>query len=75
MLEDGIATRTEPLPALENPEFLARAANRYRQKKQPVQPKSLDFDINEDHIPEDFLKSDILVDGRRHLLSNLGVQP
>ena len=69
MLEEGIATRTEPLPALKNPEFLARAANRYRrQKKRPVEPKSLDFDINEDHIPENFLKSDVVVDGRRHLL-------
>ena len=46
MLEEGIATRTEPLPALKNPEFLARAANHYRQKKQPVEPNSLDFDIN-----------------------------
>ena len=68
MLEEGIATRTEPLRALKNPEFLARAANRYRQKKRPVEPKSLEFDINEDHIPEDFLKSDVVVDGWRHLL-------
>ena len=68
MLEEGIVTKTEPLPALKNLEFLARAANRYQQKKRPIEPKSLDFDINEDHIPADFLKSDIEVDGRRHLL-------
>ncbi len=68
MLEEGIATKTEPLPALKNPEFLARAANRYRQKKRPIEPKSLDFDINENHTPADFLKSDVEVDGRRHLL-------
>jgi hypothetical protein len=68
MLEEGIATSTEPLSALKNPEYLARAANRHRQKKQPAEPSSLDFEINKDHIPADFLQSDVKVDGWRHLV-------
>ena len=68
MLEQGIATSTEPLPALRNPEYLARAANRHRQKMRPAEPTDLEFEVNEDHIPEDFLKSDVKVDGRRHLV-------
>ena len=38
MLEQGIATSIEPLPALRNPEYLARAANRHRQKMRPPEP-------------------------------------
>ena len=64
MLEQGIATSTEPLPALRNPEYLARAANRHRQKMRPAEPTDLEFEVNEDHIPEDFLKSDVKIDGR-----------
>ena len=33
-----------------------------------AEPTDLDFEVNEDHIPDDFLKSDIKVDGRRHLV-------
>jgi hypothetical protein len=45
----------KPLPALKNPEYLARAANRHRQKKRPAEPLDLDFEINEDHLPTGFL--------------------
>ena len=38
MLDQGIATSTEPLPALKNPEYLAKAANRHRQKMPPAEP-------------------------------------
>ena len=68
MLEEDVGTSTEPLPALKNLEYLARAANCHRQKKRPQEPTSLDFDLSEDHIPEDFLKADVKVDGRRHLV-------
>ena len=63
-----MGTSTEPLPALKNPEYPARAANRHRQKKRTQEPTSLDFDLSEDHIPEDFLKAYVKVDGRRHLV-------
>ena len=68
MLEQGIPTSTEPLPALSNPEYLARAANHHRQKMRPAEPTDLEFEVNENHIPEDFLKSDLKIDGRRHLV-------
>ena len=68
MLDQGIATSTEPLPALKIPEYLARAANWHCQKMRPAEPTDLDFEVNEDHIPDDFLKSDIKVDRRQHLV-------
>ena len=68
MFEEGIANSTEPLPALKNPEYLARAANWHRQKKRPAEPLDLDFEINGDHLPAGFLQSDLKVDGRRHLV-------
>ena len=57
---------TEPLPAFRNPEYLARAANRHHQKMRPAEPTDLEFEIN--HIAEDFLKSDVKIDGRRNLV-------
>ena len=68
MLEEGVATSTEPLPAIRKPEYLARCANCHRQKKRPAEPVDLDFDLSEDHLPAGFLKSDIKVDDRRHLV-------
>lgn len=68
MLQEGIPASTEPLPALRNPEYLARAANRHRQRMRPAEPTDLEFEISEDHIPADFLKSDVKVDERRHLI-------
>ena len=68
MLEEGVAYTTEPIPALRNPEYLARAANRHRQKMRPAEPTDLEFEIQEEHIPAGFLKSDVKVDGKRHLV-------
>lgn len=67
MLEEGIPTSTEPLPALKNPEYLARAANRHHQKKRPAEPSDLDFQISEDHIPADFLQSDVTWKATPHI--------
>jgi hypothetical protein len=33
-----------------------------------LEPTDLDFDLSEDHVPDGFLKSDVTVDGRRHLV-------
>ena len=38
------------------------------QKMRPAEPTDLEFEGNENHIPEDFLKSDLKIDGRRHLV-------
>ena len=68
MFEEGVAYTTEPMPALRNLEYLARAANRHCQKMRPAEPTDLEFETQEDHIPADFLKSDVKVDRKRHLV-------
>lgn len=58
--------------ALSQPAALVRAANRQRQKTRPHHPTSLDFEVNMEAIPDDFLRADIEVGCgerfRRHLL-------
>ena len=61
-LDDG------PCTALPKPEFIARAANRLRQRLRPDDPNNLDFDLDEDSVPEGFLQADIRVKDRRHLV-------
>ena len=57
-----------PCPAVPNPELIARQANRHRQRLRPAEPTDLDFSIEEQHLPEAFLKKDVNVNGRRHLV-------
>ena len=57
-----------PCPALPKPDLLARQANRLRQRMRPAEPTDLDFHLEEDHIPADFLKGDVEVKDRRHLI-------
>ena len=54
--------------ALPNEDSLARQVNRCRQKQRPKDPTSLEFVVDEANIPENFLKHDVWVDGRRHLV-------
>ena len=68
MLEEGIATSNNPMPALKNPAYLARVANRYRQKRRPNEPSDLSFELNEDHIPDNFLQANVKVDDRHHIM-------
>ena len=53
------------LPNLEN---LALQANRVRAAVRSRNPDDLDFHLNEDFVPDSFLRGDIRVDDRRHLL-------
>ena len=57
-----------PCTALPKPKFIARAANRLHQKLRPDDPNNLDFDLDEDSVPEGFLQADIRVKDRRHLV-------
>ena len=50
-----------PCPSLPNPTNLARAANYLRKQLRPTDPTDLDFDLDEHHIPGDFLRADIKV--------------
>ena len=57
-----------PCPAGTNPELIARQANRHQQHRRPAEPTDLDFSIEEQHLPEAFLKKDVNVNGRRYLV-------
>ena len=50
-----------PCPSLPKPVNLAKAANYMRQRLRPTDPKSLDFELDEDHLPEGFLRRDVQV--------------
>jgi hypothetical protein len=50
------------------PEFMVRTANRRREKTRPKHPTTLDFNLDHDHIPEEFLIGYVRVKERRHLL-------
>lgn len=47
---------------------LVRQANRHRQKMRPKEPTDIDFTLNTDHIPADFLRADVKLNGARHLV-------
>ena len=65
LLED---LKDVPCPCLPKPEYIARVANRHRQRLRPQDPTDLNFDVEEDHIPDGFLRGDIQVRRRRHLM-------
>ena len=57
-----------PCPALKKPCYMVRCANRLRQSQRPPDPKDLAFELNHDHIPADFMRADLTVGERRHLV-------
>ncbi|KAK3745839.1 hypothetical protein QZH41_004303 [Actinostola sp. cb2023] len=57
-----------PCPSLPKVEHICRAANRLRQKLRPTDPIDLDFEVDETHIPTQFLHADVKVKNRRHLV-------
>lgn len=50
-----------PCPCLPKPEHLAQAANYLRQLLWPSDPKDLDFQLDLDHVPDNFLHKDTTV--------------
>ena len=66
MAED--LTPDMPFGSRANPATLARAANRHRQANRPADPTDLKFEMAADHIPEDFLQSDVKREDQRHLI-------
>lgn len=57
-MEDG-APITLPKPL-----HVARQANRLRQKLRPEDPTDLDFELEEEHIPDHFFRKDVQVQVR-----------
>jgi hypothetical protein len=62
-----VADWCEALPVFSH---MVRTANRRREKTCPKNPESLEFELLEEFIPEDFLLGDISVGtpARRHLM-------
>ena len=58
----------QPCEKLPNLTELARIANRKRAKLRPAEPKTSDFELNVEYLPREFLKGDIAVANRRHIL-------
>ncbi|XP_076047284.1 uncharacterized protein LOC143028802 [Oratosquilla oratoria] len=63
-----------PCPTLPKADNLTRATNRFRQKNRPKDPKDLEFELQNDHIPVEFLKGDVKVKDRRHLIFSTNEQ-
>ena len=61
-----------PCSAIPKVSNLARQANRKRQKARPAEPTDLDFELDERNIPTNFLKADVRVGSRRHLVFSRG---
>ena len=57
-----------PCPSFPRPEYITRAANRRCQQLHLADPTDLDFDLDESHIPDGFLRGDISNHGSRHLM-------
>ena len=58
----------EPLPALPTVDTMQHNANYHRRKQRPKHPRDLDFDIQDEHVADDFMRRDLRVDGERHLI-------
>ncbi|XP_071948621.1 uncharacterized protein [Antedon mediterranea] len=58
-------TLLETLPSTAT---LIRLANRARETLRPTHPKNLNFKINEEFMPEDFIKGDMHCDADHHIL-------
>lgn len=69
--EDIIRRRLQigiPCPALPSVQNIARAANRHRQHQRPRHPTDLDFELQEDHVGERFVRADVRVKNNRHII-------
>ena len=49
----------EPCPSLPKPINLVKAANHLRQRLRPTDPVDLEFELESEHIPDDFFRRDI----------------
>lgn len=63
-----IVDPNQPLSSLPAPHNLAKQGNRKRRGARPAEPLDLDFELNEDHLPQDFLQYDVSVSSCRHLI-------
>ena len=50
-----------PCPALPHLDSLQRTANRFRQQLRPQDPNDLEFELEMEHIPDNFFQEDVKV--------------
>ncbi|XP_068228043.1 uncharacterized protein [Palaemon carinicauda] len=60
-----------PLP---NINTLFRCNNRARGGQRPKHPEDTSFELNRDHVPQDFLQADLSENGQRHLIFATSIQ-
>ncbi|XP_078603877.1 uncharacterized protein LOC144877706 [Branchiostoma floridae x Branchiostoma japonicum] len=60
--------QSAPNPELPRIANLVRMANRKREALRPKDPTSVDFEVNYDFIPDGYLRVDVWVRGKRHLV-------
>ncbi|XP_035690632.1 uncharacterized protein LOC118425699 [Branchiostoma floridae] len=65
MEEVDVRAPNPDLPSIAN---MVRMANKRRQELRPKDPTTLEFDLEEQHLPDGFLKADIQSDGHRMLV-------
>jgi len=62
----------EPCTALPNIDTLAHNANYHRRKQRPKHPLNLQFDIQDDHIPNDHIRTNNDLEGWHNRLNSRG---
>ena len=60
--------KSNPCNAPPKPSYIARRANRLRQRHRPEDPVDLDFVLDETYLHEDFLQADVEARNRPHLV-------
>ena len=50
-----------PCPSLPKPVHLARNTNSLRQKLRPTEPRGLEFELELEHVPDNFFRNDATV--------------
>ena len=65
----------EPCPSLPKPINLVKAANHLRQRHRPSDPVDLEFELQTEHIPDDFLRRDVKVSKNDCLLRKYNLRP
>ena len=67
-LKENVDSTRKPLDAVPRPQHLERYANNHRRRNRPADPdpSNLHFELDLNHIPDDFCKGDVNVGSRRH---------
>lgn len=67
-IAESLVTQVDRVPNQRPVDYLGRIGNRRRQQGRPRNPTDLHFELDMEHVPEEFEMVDITVGTRRHLL-------